>query len=210
MKTKICVRCAVVKSDTEFHKNSSNKDGLHSYCKTCNKEKAAAHLKTDKGKVAAKKAIRKAQNQGYYRYGNGAISILRQGATKRGIFLNLTAESLKTWWESMPDVCLYCGISLDDYLKIRDFIIAYEGSNFEVNKFKRFYRNPKHQAIRWMTIDRIHNEEGYKVENIAKACWICNSLKSDFFDSYQIKSIAPKMIEKLKSEIEKIKGMTTT
>jgi hypothetical protein len=210
MKTKICARCAVVKPDTEFHRNSSNKDGLHSYCKTCNKEKAAAHLKTDKGKVANSRAITKAQNKGYYRYGKGAIPILLQGATKRGIFFNLTAELLETWWKSQPDVCLYCGISLDEYLKIRDFIIAYEGSNFEVNKFKKFYRSPKHQAIRWMTIDRIHNEEGYKVENIAKACWICNSLKSDFFDGDQMKLIAPKMIEKLKSEIEKIKGMTTT
>ncbi|WP_347275571.1 hypothetical protein [Candidatus Kuenenia sp.] len=187
MNTKICARCGVEKPVVEFHKNSRNKDGLHSYCKTCNKEKAAKHLKTAKGKAALSRAIERAQDRGYYRYGKGAIPILRQGAQKRGISFELTAESLADWWNSQPDVCFYCGISLDEYLEIRDFILAYEGNNFELAKFKRFYRSPKHQSIRWMTIDRIHNEQGYKVENIAKVCLICNSLKSDFFDGDQMR-----------------------
>jgi len=70
-------------------------DGLHSYCKKCNKEKVAAHLKTDKGKIALSRAISSAQDRGYYRYGKGAIPILRQGAQKRGISFDLTAESLE-------------------------------------------------------------------------------------------------------------------
>ena len=79
------------KANLEFHKSSLNKDGLHSYCKTCNKEKAAAYLKTDKGKVALRRAIDKAQDRGYYRYGKGAIPILRQGAEKKGAFLRFNA-----------------------------------------------------------------------------------------------------------------------
>lgn len=205
MNTKLCARCGVGKPVTEFHKSSHNKDGFHSYCKTCNKEKAAAHLKTDKGKAALGRAIGRAQNHGYYRYGKGAIPILRQGALKRGIPFDLTSESLEKWWTGQPDVCSYCGINSDTYLEIRNLILAYEGNNFEINKFKRFFRSPKHQRIRWMTIDRIHNDQGYRVENMAKACWICNSIKSDFFDSDQMKLIAPKIIEKLKCEIEKEK-----
>lgn len=205
MNTKVCARCGEEKPFSEYHKNSRSQDGLHSYCKTCNKEKAAAYLKTVKGKDAIKRAIKNAQDRGYYRYGKGAIPILRQGAKKRGISLNLTAESLESWWNNHPDFCFYCGISLGQYLEIKDFILSYKGNNFEINKFKRFYRSPKHQRIRWMTIDRIHNDQGYEPDNMAKTCWICNSLKSDFFDGDQMKLVAPNIISKLKSEIDKEK-----
>ena len=94
---------------------------------------------------------------------------------------------------------------MDEYQKIRDFILSYKGNNFEIQKFKRFYRNSKHQRIRWMTIDRIHNDKGYEPDNMCKACWICNSLKSDFFDSDQMRLITPKIISKLNSEIDKEK-----
>lgn len=203
MDIKICARCTLEKELSEFHANSRSKDGLHSYCKTCNKEKAAAHLKTDKGKIALNRAISKAQDRGYYKYGKGAIPILRQGAQKRGISFELTAESLESWWHGQPDACFYCGISLDEYLKIRDFILSYKGGNFEINKFKRFFRSPKHQNIRWMTIDRINNDKGYEIENLVKSCWICNSLKNDFFDGNCMKLIAADIIAKLKSEISK-------
>lgn len=205
MNTKICARCGEKKPVSEFHRNSRSKDSLHSYCRTCNKKKAAAHLKTDKGKIALTIAVNKAQDRGYYRFGKGAIPILRQGAQKRGVGFELTAESLENWWQSQPDTCSYCGINLDEYQKIRDFILSYKGNNFEIQKFKRFYRNPKHQGIRWMTIDRIHNDKGYEPENMCKACWICNSLKNDFFDSDQMRLIATKIISKLKSEIDKEK-----
>jgi hypothetical protein len=206
MNTKICAQCGVEKPVSEFYKNSRSKDSLHSYCKKCNKEKAAAYRKTDKGKAALGRAIGKAQDRGYYRYGKGAIPILRQGAVKRGLSFDLTAESLENWWHSRPDNCFYYDINLDEYLEIRDFILSYKGRNFEINKFKRFYRSPKFQKIRWMTIDRIHNDKGYEIENIAKACWLCNSLKSDFFDGDQMRLIAPRIMAKLKIEIEKEKA----
>jgi len=205
MDTKICAKCGGAKPLSEFHKNSRSKDGLHSYCKICNKKKAAAYLKTDKGKAALHRAVAKAADRGYYRYGKGAIPILKQGAKRRGISFNVTAETLNQWWHSQLDSCYYCGIKLEEYLEIRDFIIAYDGNNFEITKFKRFYRSPKHRSIRWMTIDRVHNQEGYKPENMVKSCWICNNLKSDFFDGEQMRTIAPQIISKLKREIEKEK-----
>lgn len=203
MNTKICASCGEVKPLTEFHRNARSKDGLHSYCKSCNKEKASAHLKTEKGKASSKKAIFRAADKGYYRYGKGAIPILRQGAEKRGIEFDLTAESLENWWHSVPDICFYCGIEITEYLKIRDFILNYSGSNFEISKFKRFFRSPKHQAIRWMTIDRVINGSGYLLDNIVKCCWICNSLKNDFFDRDQMKIIGPQIGQKLRNEIAK-------
>ncbi|OHE60338.1 MAG: hypothetical protein A2Z47_12695 [Thermodesulfovibrio sp. RBG_19FT_COMBO_42_12] len=205
MNTKLCVRCNLEKPVSDFHQNFRNKDGFHSYCKKCNKEKAAAHLKTDKGKAALSKAIGKAQDRGYYRFGKGAIPILRQGAQKRGISFDLTAESLEIWWHSQLDACFYCGSSLNEYLAIRDFLLSYEGNNFEISKFKRFFRSPKHQVIRWMTIDRKQNDQGYELKNIVKSCWICNSLKNDFFEGDQMKLISPQLISKLKHEIDKEK-----
>lgn len=200
---KICARCHKQKPLSEFHKNSRSKDGLHSYCKDCNKAKAAQYLKTDKGEAALKKAIAKKTAEGYYRYGRGAIPILKQGAKKRGITFNLTAESLENWWRSVPDICYYCGSGLDDYIKIRDFIISYNGINPEIAKFKRFYRSPKHKKIRWMTIEREDNYKGYEVSNIVKSCWICNSIKSDFFSAEDMKKIAPRIINNLIKEIRK-------
>jgi ribosomal protein L44E len=205
MNTKICAKCGAEKPISEFHKNSRSKDGLHSYCKECNKENFAQYLKTDKGKAAHSEAIARKTDEGYYRYGKGAIPILRQGAEKRGVSFNLTADILEEWWHRQPDICYYCGLTIDEYLEIRDFIIAYDGNNFEISKFKRFYRSPKHQSIRWMTIDRVCNDKGYELKNIVKSCWICNSLKNDFFDAEQIKTITPQIIKKLNSEIEKEK-----
>ncbi len=83
-------------------------------------------------------------------------------------------------------------------------IVAMSSHSIE-NRCKRFYRSPKHQSIRWMTIDRIENEKGYEPENMVKACWICNSLKGDFFDGEQMKKIAPQIIARLEREIEKEK-----
>jgi len=205
MDKKRCVRCGEDKLLTEFHRNSRSKDGLHSYCKKCNMEKATAHSKTDKGKASLKRALAKAVDKGYYRFGKGAIPILKQGAEKRGVAFDLTADILEQWWHNQPDVCSYCKNDLSEYLALRDFILSYVGNNNEIKKFKRFYRNPKHQSIRWMTIDRIDNERGYVIENMVKACWICNSLKSDFFDGVQMSQMAPTIIGKLKREIEKEK-----
>ena len=57
--------------------------------------------------------------------------------------------------------------------------------------------------MRWMTIDRKNNAKGYDVKNMAKACWICNSLKHDFFSPRDMKRIGPRIIAQLQAELEK-------
>lgn len=57
MKTKVCARCKEAKPISEFHKNSRNSDGLHSYCKDCNKAKAIAHIKAEKDRKYMKKTL---------------------------------------------------------------------------------------------------------------------------------------------------------
>jgi hypothetical protein len=63
MNTKICVKCKEVKSLDDFHKNSRSSDGLHSYCKECNKAQALAHIKAEKLRRAELREARKARNE---------------------------------------------------------------------------------------------------------------------------------------------------
>ena len=55
MNSKVCAMCKEVKPSSEFHKNARNSDGLHSYCKVCNKAKALAHIKAKQGRKTKKK-----------------------------------------------------------------------------------------------------------------------------------------------------------
>jgi len=60
MKTKICVKCKQEKSVLDFHKNARSSDGLHSYCKECNKAQALAHIRAEKARKALLRAAKKA------------------------------------------------------------------------------------------------------------------------------------------------------
>ena len=60
MDTKICVKCKQEKSVLEFHRNARSSDGLHSYCKECNKAQALAHIRAEKARKALLRAAKKA------------------------------------------------------------------------------------------------------------------------------------------------------
>lgn len=60
MTTKVCVKCKQAKPLLEFHKNSRSADGLHSYCKECNRAQALAHIKAEKARKALLRAAKKA------------------------------------------------------------------------------------------------------------------------------------------------------
>jgi len=198
---KLCNKCGQAKPHVEFHRNKQAKDGLQAYCKVCMRSSAKAYYKTDRGKAAIKKGVKKKADEGYFRFGKGAISILKSGADKRGIAFALSADTLENWWKRTSDDCAYCGIKLCDYLRLRDAIVQYAGTDYEIIKYGRFYRSPKHKAIRWMTIDRVDNSVGYTLENMVKSCWICNSLKGDFFTGPQMRSISPLLISGLLSRL---------
>ncbi len=55
--SKVCARCGIEKSDDKFYKSKAHKDGLQSYCKSCDREynkerkikKKIERLKKEKG-----------------------------------------------------------------------------------------------------------------------------------------------------------------
>jgi len=59
MRVKVCVKCKQEKTVLEFHKNSRSSDGLHSYCKDCNRAQALAHIKAEKARKALIRAAKK-------------------------------------------------------------------------------------------------------------------------------------------------------
>lgn len=201
--TKLCRKCNKSKLFTEFTKNNKCKDGLYAYCKDCARNNRKLYYKTANGKTILKKAFQKIVDSGYYIFGKGAISNLKQTSKKRGMPFDLTVEVLKNWWDSQPNTCYYCGKTIEEYLLLKDYIINYNSNKYGIKKFKRFYRSSKHKNFKRMTIDRLDNSVGYTISNIVKSCWICNSLKNDFFDSADIKLIAPKIILKLEVELSK-------
>jgi hypothetical protein len=90
---KRCTKCGFEKPLDSFPANKHTRDGRGSWCKGCVSANTAAYLKTDrgkqlqrdyyksdKGKAALARGLKKQQTSGYFRFGKGAIHILRQGA----------------------------------------------------------------------------------------------------------------------------------
>jgi hypothetical protein len=119
---------------------------MGSWCKACVAQNTAAYFKTEKGNAARKRGYLKQQKEGYLRYGRGGFLILRDNATRRGVNFSITESDLETWWLSTPDVCAYCGVTIDRYRELRDAILSYHGNNWEIRKFMRFYRSPSIEA----------------------------------------------------------------
>lgn len=196
-----CKRCACCKRLLDiscFTTNKRNKDGLHSYCKECNKIKAQEYNRL-RGKEYTKKYRHNQINSGYFRYGHGAFANMKKSSAKRNIPFLLSEESLKTWWINTEDICHYCGASVEEYRKIRDFVKNYDGNNVTIVYIKEHVFNKQfYWNIDTLTIDRVDSNGPYDLNNIVKSCWICNSIKSNKYSEDE-------MILKGKSIIDEIK-----
>ncbi len=140
--TKQCSTCGKTLAKTEYHKNKMRSDGLSNECKIC----------------AAKR-----QNILYS--GNRRLKIrfgvLARRAERLGIPFHITFDEYCKWiksqGESDSQVCLYCGLT--------------------INESKAFQRLRGKNRICGFTVDRIDNEKGYTLDNIQRICFLCNVIK---------------------------------
>jgi hypothetical protein len=198
---KRCRKCGSEKPIEDFSRNKLTRDGRASWCKTCTSAATAAYQKTSRGKQALKQGLKKQQDKGYFRFGRGAIYILRQGALARGLTFTLTPESLGNWWRETPDICAYCGITTAEFIRLRDYVNAYAGSDYEITKFRRVFRSSKQAAIRWLTLDRVDNARGYELDNLVKCCWFCNYIKGSLLTHADMLLVGKSVIERLRTRI---------
>jgi len=84
---------------------------------------------------------------------------------------------------------------------LRDFVNGYTGSDYEISKFKRIFRSPKHAAISWLTLDRLDNARGYELDNLVKSCWFCNSIKGSLLAHADMILIGVPIIQRLTTHI---------
>lgn len=199
MRKIICKKCKKFKLESEFYKYKKNNRGYQSFCKECCK-KISSNQYFKKQNNIESNSIRRSEEEiiTYNLYGVGKILSLRQNAIKRNISFNLTKEQLKSWWLSSNDECSYCGISIESYLILKDFIIKYNGKDKRINSYKPFFRSKRIATSVKLTIDRIDNNDGYNIRNIAKACNICNTVKGILLTPDETKLIVVKRINELK------------
>jgi hypothetical protein len=95
---------------------------------------------------------------------------LKACAKRRKIEFSMTKKEFEEWIASMPLACTYCGVSVDQLASSRC-------------------------SKRSITVDRMDNGVGYKIDNICLACHRCNNSKSNFFTFEQWKKIADECIK---------------
>ena len=198
---KHCIRCKKVKPRSEFYEYAQYKDGLSPYCNKCQNLASTKFRKTEKGKAISRRYREKQKAAGYHTHGKGRYWTLWQRAKRRGIPFELSPEALEEWVKATPEICEYCGITIELYLIVRDAIVDYRGKDMEVSKFKRLFSRA-HRVTTIMTIDRKDSSKGYSIENMVKCCLICNSIKTDMLTYQAMSKIGPQVMGSLRWHLE--------
>ena len=198
---KKCNKCNHKLSVNEFYKNKNKKDGLSSICKYCNYEYHKEYNQRPERKIANQEARKRLLATDYWICGGGKISNLRRREQKRGRSFNLTVKQLRIWWKNTPDKCFYCGCSTNEFLRLRNFLLEYQGQKQNMKNYRCLLGNKNSSRTKYLTIDRLNNTIGYEIENIVKACWFCNHLKGFILTPEETLLIAPRIIGRLQDEL---------
>lgn len=95
---------------------------------------------------------------------------IKGGARKRGIPLMITRDEFIRWYFQQKRICEYCGVP---------------DMTFDFNYYGRPFV---------FSVDRKDSRLPYSLENICQACYLCNSLKSNYFSYSEWKEIAEKYV----------------
>ena len=120
---KRCTKCKQEKSFSEFSKNKNCKDGLHSWCKECERPIGKAHYQRNKQKVKARANAWSKNNPERARAHNKAASAKWRTGRKGDDF---TAVQWLALCNQYGNKCLCCGAT-DKPLTVDHIIPTSEG-----------------------------------------------------------------------------------
>ena len=103
-----CKRCKEIKSLSQFWKNKSNPQGYDVECKYCSKTR-----QKDEWKRFASQPVRMYQKLQRIALGYRA----KKGYSQHK--LEISKDEFIKWYSNQDKYCTYCGLSLDEFLKIR-------------------------------------------------------------------------------------------
>jgi len=101
---------------------------------------------------------------------------LKQSAKRRKISFELNKTDFVEWFKKQDLTCCFCK---------RELI-------YNSNLLTKEERNNKN---RFLSIDRINNEIGYRFDNIQLCCYLCNVIKNSFFSNEEMKEMGLKAKE---------------
>lgn len=116
---------------------------------------------------------------------------MKQSSCNRKLPMTITRDQFIAWYIKTPKECHYCSIPQEIC-----FLTGY------------MRKSPTNK----LTMDRSDNSKGYEIDNIVFSCFLCNSLKSDFFTEHEMKNIAinhikPKWIKLQQDRLEGFKNL---
>ena len=185
MGKKVCCKCRLELPFASFSMSKSARDGLAPQCKEC----VARYYQRAKE---------------LYIFASADFSALREAAKKRGIPFELTMDGLRNWWGATPEVCVYCRQGAEEVGRLMGLVMENPGRNrFLENLSARVrFAYKGNRPIRRLTIDRKDNEAGYTLDNIQKACYICNYLKGSVLTDEEMNYLAPRLWERIRASCE--------
>jgi len=183
-----CSKCKTVKSLSELYKSKANTQGRVSHCKSC--------MLANYNPSTVRQTRQKNEWKGYEPQPKKIYQSLKNmtlGTSTRGQKghsqhkLLITKDEFIKWYNNQTKTCAYCGLSIEEYLKINKHLNRY------MQKAKR------------LGVDRKDNTLPYSENNIALCCPNCNRLKGYFFDGEEFEQIVkeyvkPKLIKYLSYE----------
>jgi len=153
-------------------------------CTKCNQEKPLSEFSnssyTKDGLMYVCKECNRETNRLFRQTPSGIYTNIKARSKYYGRPFNMERQEFIKWYEDEPKICAYCDVP--------EWALPLLGDS---NNQKRIKLN----------IDRIVNDMGYQVNNLALCCTRCNYIKSDFFTFDEMREIAQKYVKSHWSKI---------
>lgn len=169
--TLVCTLCKTEKDVRQFDVQRNRASGRSSHCKECHKG-----------------YYKKRHASGELAGGKSGWNRLRHSAKSRGLVFSIKLSDFSQWWSKTDHVCHYCGSTTDDFILAKNAIL--DGQQ-NLSRFREIFRNPVHRSVVHLSVDRKDPDVGYELDNLAKACWICNYIKGGILKEVDMLMVAP-------------------